>query len=195
MYVSHQKKDMYMKHILKYSAIMLILIFIFPIMFSSKNIAKGDIITEKNTYQYTINSINDSFISLAESEKLMFPVNGIITSHFGDIDERNSHHKGMDIAVNTGTNVLSAASGIVEEAAYSQSYGWYVKIRHYGGYETLYAHNSSVCVEKGDYIKKGETIALSGSTGDSTGPHVHFEVIKNKNYIDPETVCLKINQN
>ena len=184
-----------MKHILKYSAIMLILIFIFPIMLSSKKIAKGDIITEKNTYQYTINSINDSFISLAESEKLMFPVNGIITSHFGDIDERNTPHKGMDIAVNTGTNVLSAASGIVEEAKYSQSYGWYVKIRHYGGYETLYAHNSSVCVEKGDYIKKGETIALSGSTGDSTGPHVHFEVIKNKNYIDPETVCLKINQN
>ena len=184
-----------MKYILKYTTIMLILIFIFPIMLSSKKIAKGDIITEKNTYQYTINSINDSFISLAESEKLMFPVNGIITSHFGDIDERNSPHKGMDIAVNTGTNVLSAASGIVEEAKYSQSYGWYVKIKHFGGYETLYAHNSSVCVEKGDYIKKGETIALSGSTGDSTGPHVHFEVIKNKNYIDPETVCLKINQN
>ena len=77
-----------MKYILKYSAIMLIVVFIFPIMFSSKNIAKGDIITEKNTYQYTINSLNDSFISLAESEKLMFPVNGIITSHFGDIDER-----------------------------------------------------------------------------------------------------------
>ena len=184
---------MNIKEILKTSAAAIIIILIFPLLFSVKNTAKGEVITEKVTYSSSINSINDSFISLMESQSFSYPVNGVITSHFGDIDERSAAHKGMDIAVNTGTAVCSASSGIVEEAKYSQSYGWYIKIRHYGGYETLYAHNSSLAAEAGDYVKKGDVIAYSGSTGDSTGPHVHFEIIKNGTKIDPEKLCLKNN--
>ena len=116
------------------------------------------------------------------------PVNGTITSSFGDTDGRTSPHYGIDIAVPEGTAVKAAHDGTVETAENSKSYGLFVIIKN-GNIETLYAHNSSLCVKKGERIKKGETIAYSGNTGYSTGPHVHFEITENNQKINPLNVC------
>ncbi|MBQ1891987.1 MAG: M23 family metallopeptidase, partial [Firmicutes bacterium] len=75
--------------------------------------------------------------------------------------------------------------GTVIAASYSSGYGYYIMIDHGGGIVTLYAHSSKLIAKKGDKVKRGETIALVGSTGMSTGPHIHFEVRVNGSYKDP----------
>lgn len=111
---------------------------------------------------------------LEGSGKFGWPVNGgYISDHFGG--ERN--HKGMDIAAPTGTEIYAAESGTVYRAGWnSGGYGNYVIIDHPDGYRTLYGHASSVVAYEGQEVEKGQLIAYVGSTGDSTGPHCHFEV-------------------
>ncbi|MCL1808966.1 MAG: M23 family metallopeptidase [Clostridiales bacterium] len=94
-------------------------------------------------------------------------------------------HTGIDIAAPTGTSVVAANAGSVIKAGWNDSYGYMVMIDHGGGIVTLYAHNSSLLVKTGDIVVTGDKIAKSGSTGMSTGPHVHFEVRKNGSYVDP----------
>jgi murein DD-endopeptidase MepM/ murein hydrolase activator NlpD len=94
-------------------------------------------------------------------------------------------HDGVDIGAKYGTNILAADSGTVLTSAYSSSYGNYVVLSHGNGMTTLYAHMSSRKVKEGDTVYKGATIGLVGSTGASTGPHLHFEVAKNGSRIDP----------
>ena len=130
-------------------------------------------------------STNDK---LKKSSVLFFikPVKGGITSsYFGDVVDRNACHKGHDWAVPVGTKVYGAEAGIVELAYYSESYGYNVLIKHKDNMETRYAHMSSLCVKKGDIVNKGELIGFSGNTGDSTGPHLHFEVIKEGVKVNP----------
>ncbi|MFQ9514548.1 MAG: M23 family metallopeptidase [Eubacterium sp.] len=110
---------------------------------------------------------------------------GITTSGFGDKVSRNSMHLGHDWAVNTGTKVVAAAEGIVERAYYSESYGYNVLVSHGNGLETRYAHLSRLNVSSGEYVKQKQVLGLSGSTGDSTGPHLHFEVINNGKKVNP----------
>ena len=88
-------------------------------------------------------------------------------------------HRGIDIGAASGSAVVAAADGVVVTATYNRSYGNYVSINHGGGLVTLYAHNSSLLVRSGQSVKKGQQISVSGSTGNSTGPHVHFEVMIN----------------
>ena len=99
---------------------------------------------------------------------------GVITSEFGWRWGRR--HTGIDIGLNVGSNVKAADGGVVTFAGYSSSYGRYIIIDHGGNITTLYAHNSSLLVSKGDKIYQGQLIAYSGNTGYSTGPHLHFEV-------------------
>ena len=107
-----------------------------------------------------------------------------ITSYFGNRKDpftgEPSYHDGTDIAAPAGTPILAAADGTVEIAnstdAWGDGYGYYVKIRHNGSLETLYAHCSSLCVSAGQKVKQGEVIAYVGTTGNSTGNHLHFEV-------------------
>ncbi len=94
-------------------------------------------------------------------------------------------HTGIDIGAARGTDILAAADGTVIAASYSSGYGYYIMIDHGGGIVTLYAHSSKLIAKKGDKVKRGETIALVGSTGMSTGPHIHFEVRVNGSYKDP----------
>ena len=118
---------------------------------------------------------------------MQLPVKGTITSGVGmRIDPIDGHwrqHNGIDIAVPTGTPVRSVASGIVVYSGLRSGYGWTVLVEHANGMITLYGHNSQTIVVQGQTVNKGDTIALAGSTGRSTGPHVHFEAWQSGNNI------------
>lgn len=111
---------------------------------------------------------------------------GTITSTFGWRTFRGvpNNHTGIDIAVPTGTSVVACEDGVVTGSGWRNSYGYCVTIDH-GSITTLYAHNSVLKVTAGQSVKKGQQIALSGSTGNSTGPHVHLGVIKGGQYVNP----------
>jgi murein DD-endopeptidase MepM/ murein hydrolase activator NlpD len=115
--------------------------------------------------------------------QLGWPVAGPVTSGFGSRWGRM--HEGIDIAVGAGTPVHAAAAGMVVYAGWMSGYGNIVVLDHGNGLSTAYAHNSSLAVGQGATVGKGFVIALSGSTGHSTGPHVHFEVRVNGAPVDP----------
>ena len=94
-------------------------------------------------------------------------------------------HKGMDFACDIGTPVYATADGVVKNARYERGYGYIVTIDHGYGYETRYAHLKSMNVKRGQHVVRGETIALSGNSGRSTGPHVHYEVLLRGNPVNP----------
>ena len=113
----------------------------------------------------------------------LLPVRGTVTSNVGwrhdPIDGTVRHHNGVDIAVPTGTTVKAIAAGRVLESAWHGGYGNLVTIEHGGGMLSMYGHNSRLEVRVGDQVEAGQALALSGSTGRSTGPHLHFELWKN----------------
>ena len=112
------------------------------------------------------------------------PINGgRFTSGYGKRWGRL--HKGVDWAVPVGTKVFASSAGTVVRADYNGGYGLCVLIQHPDGKMTRYGHNSKLLVSKGQYVEQGETIALSGNTGRSTGPHVHFEIIVNGSAVNP----------
>jgi murein DD-endopeptidase MepM/ murein hydrolase activator NlpD len=117
------------------------------------------------------------------SGQLSWPVSGPVTSGFGSRWGRM--HEGIDIAVGEGTPVHAAASGTVIYAGWMEGYGNLVVIDHGNGLSTAYGHNSSLASSMGQSVAAGEVIAYSGSTGHSTGPHVHFEVRLNGSPVDP----------
>jgi len=117
------------------------------------------------------------------AQGMIYPVNGALTSGFGPRWGRM--HEGLDIAVPTGTPVAAAASGVVLSAGWGGGYGNLVVVDHGGGVATAYAHNSSINVTSGQRVERGTILALAGSTGRSTGPHVHFEVRVNGTATDP----------
>ncbi len=96
-------------------------------------------------------------------------------------------HKGIDIASKEGTKIKAAISGQVEEADKNNDYGNYIKIKQ-GDVLTVYAHCKKLKVSKGDAVNKGDVIATVGSTGKSTGPHLHFEIRLSDRYINPQLV-------
>ena len=120
------------------------------------------------------------------------PIEGIITSRYGAISSvRSSAHKGLDIANSKGTQIKAAADGVIKKAEYSGLYGNLVIIEHENGVETYYAHCSSLYVKKGDKVSQGDVIAAVGSTGNSTGPHLHFEVRVDGAPLNPQKYLYK----
>ena len=119
------------------------------------------------------------------------PLSGKITSEFGEREVISSvmtaDHKGIDIAANSGTDIQAAISGQVVEADSNSGYGKFIKIKN-EDVLTVYAHCSKLKVKKGDSIEKGDVIAEVGSTGKSTGPHLHFEIRLSDRYINPRLV-------
>ena len=121
--------------------------------------------------------------------ELMMPTNGRLTSGFGwrthPVRGGRRHHNGIDIGAKHGTDVFASDSGVVITSTYSSGYGHYIVISHGNGMTTLYAHLSSRKVSSGAIVSKGQVIGLIGSTGVSTGPHLHFEVSVNGSRINP----------
>lgn len=105
----------------------------------------------------------------------------LITSYWGD--DRN--HQAIDIGSPTGTPIYAAKDGVVTAADYRSDYGYYIIVDHGNGYETVYAHASKLLSSVGQVVSTGDTIALVGSTGQSTGPHLHFEVRINGTRVNP----------
>lgn len=117
------------------------------------------------------------------------PVNGTITSRFGG--RRSGYHTGLDIATSTGTPIKAVASGTVTYAGWKGSYGKLVIISHGNGVETYYAHCNNIYVTNGQVVQTGETISTVGSTGNSTGPHLHLEVRVDGNVKNPQNYLYK----
>ena len=108
------------------------------------------------------------------NQTFMWPTKGVFTSGFGWRWGRM--HKGIDIANNVGTPIVAARDGIVKFSGWSSGYGYLVELAHSDGSSTRYAHNSRLLVRKGQIVPQGVKISLMGSTGRSTGPHLHFEI-------------------
>jgi murein DD-endopeptidase MepM/ murein hydrolase activator NlpD len=122
---------------------------------------------------------------LAASWPLTRP--GFITRSL-DPDVAASGHPGLDVAVAQDTYIRAAAAGLVRAAGEDSVYGLYILLQHPNGYQTMYGHASRLFVESGDSVRQNEVIALSGNTGRSTAPHLHFEVRQNGDPIDPLAV-------
>ena len=137
--------------------------------------------------------INESFrkrlIPPPYKPKFVKPTSGRLTSGFGyrihPILKKRRMHKGIDIVARYGSNVKAATGGVVTYSGQMGSYGNLVVIDHQNGFETRYAHNSRLKVKKGEKVRQGQTIALVGNTGRSNGTHLHFEIWKNGEAIDP----------
>lgn len=119
----------------------------------------------------------------------IWPARGTVTSSFGwrvsPFGDGNELHPGIDIAYTMGAPVVATADGEVIVSGSAGGYGNLVQINHGNGISTLYGHNSQLAVKVGQTVKKGQVIAYAGSTGKSTGPHVHYEVRVNNTAVDP----------
>lgn len=120
------------------------------------------------------------------------PISGTITSRYGVSSRiRKSTHTGLDIAASSGTPIKVMAEGTVSCASYQGSYGKLIKINHGNGVETWYGHTSKMYVKVGQKVNAGDVIASVGSTGNSTGPHLHLEIRLNGNHVNPQKYCYK----
>jgi len=136
----------------------------------------------------------ENLILTRELNKQVYPEGrpvqeGFISSYFGSrTDPFTGYmalHKGLDFAGSEGSKVSAVAAGLVVFAGERQGFGQMVEINHGNGLATRYAHNEKLLVKQGDMVRKGQEVALLGSTGHSTGPHLHFEVLKNGAQVDP----------
>lgn len=127
--------------------------------------------------------VDSSYLSGRPIEK------GWLSSYYGTRKDpftgQPAIHKGVDFAGNEGTNVIATGAGIVSWAGERYGYGQLIEINHGDGFKTRYGHNKELLVSVGDVVTKGQAIASMGSTGRSTGPHVHYEILKNNAQINP----------
>ncbi|MCY4644050.1 MAG: M23 family metallopeptidase [Bacteriovoracales bacterium] len=127
--------------------------------------------------------------SMLRSTPSIFPTRGWITSYYGPRKSphsgRKKMHEGLDIGGKTGTPILAPADGVISFSGHKAGFGKFVQIDHGYGLETIFGHAHKLFVREGEKVKRGKTIALLGSTGLSTGPHLHYEVRVNGIAVDP----------
>ena len=172
---------------------------------NEEEVATSDLEVAKENVQETVdNTIEQIEQQKAEEERLnslpsingiklaVTPIEGRITSRYGVSSKiRKSTHTGLDISAVQGTDIKVVADGTVISASYNGAYGNLVKIDHGNGVETWYAHTSKMYVKAGDTVKAGDVIAAVGSTGNSTGPHLHLEIRINGEHVDPQDYLYK----
>lgn len=142
----------------------------------------------KSRDEVAFNATNGSSAELYKEvflhNSLNTPIRGILTSTFGEQRE-GYNHKGIDLAANMGTPIEAALDGTVYFSGIANGYGNVVMIRHENNLETIYAHCNTLNVSTGQNVTRGQVIAEVGNTGDSTGPHLHFEIRVNGSPVDP----------
>ena len=149
--------------------------------------------TEMEDRDQKLSVLESLLMSRSLSERVMpsgRPVeDGWLSSRYGKRNDpftgKQDFHKGLDFAGKKGSEVVAVGDGVVSWAGKKSGYGQLIEINHGNGYSTRYGHNQSHMVKVGDTVKKGQQIALMGSTGRSTGPHVHFEVLRNGKKVNP----------
>lgn len=148
----------------------------------------------KNDFENTISSINEmemDISNLKAAYKFINPLQGTVSSGFGARQSKyqnvTGYHTGIDIAADSGTPIVASMEGIVELVSGEGDYGKHVKIRCNNVY-TLYAHCSKIFVKEGQIVASGQKIANVGNTGNSTGPHLHFEIRVEDRFVDPEKI-------
>jgi murein DD-endopeptidase MepM/ murein hydrolase activator NlpD len=143
----------------------------------------------QRTSQEEIQGFLNDQRSQSAAKPVGWPTRGWITSNFGmrnsPFTGRRKMHEGLDIAARSGTPITATADGIVSRAETASGYGKLVVIDHGYGYRTYYAHNSKIFVKVGQRVKRGEKVAAVGSTGSSTGSHLHYEVRLNNAPLNP----------
>jgi murein DD-endopeptidase MepM/ murein hydrolase activator NlpD len=167
---------------------------------STEQSALPDLLVDMNNLEQMIDdrqqqlALVEDLIMHSNLEESIYPTGrpikkGWISSYFGMRNDpftgKRAMHKGMDFAGKEGSEVVAVAAGVVTWAGERYGYGKMVEINHGKGYVTRYGHNENILVEVGDRIKQGQIIANMGSTGRSTGPHVHFEVLRNGKSVNP----------
>ena len=148
----------------------------------------------KNNLENTISSINEmemDISNLKAAYKFINPLQGTVSSGFGARQSKyqnvTGYHTGIDIAADLGTPIVASMEGIVELVSSEGDYGKHVKIRCNNVY-TLYAHCSKIFVKEGQIVARGQKIANVGNTGNSTGPHLHFEIRVEDRFVDPAKI-------
>ncbi len=171
--------------------IILCVAFIIKLMPSS-SIKNGfkNIVSSTTDYPEMFNEITEVIKRYTfPSDNFIFPVNGEITSPFGKrsdpISQKESEHFGIDINASLNTEIKAASNGTVIKAETNNYYGNFIIIGHKDGLSTLYGHLNEILVKPGDEINSSEIIGLSGDSGRTTGPHLHFEVRKDNIPVDP----------
>jgi len=149
--------------------------------------AKPIVVASTPTVTKTSVSRKMSYQNLPIKVSFIRPISGTITSRFGSISKvRTGAHTGLDIAAKTGTSIAAAASGTVTYSGYQGSLGYLIKITHGNGIETYYGHCSKLYAKVGEKVNQGDIIAAVGSTGNSTGPHLHLEIRVNGVAYNPQ---------
>jgi murein DD-endopeptidase MepM/ murein hydrolase activator NlpD len=151
--------------------------------------------TEMEDRDQKLSVLESLLLSRSLSERVMpsgRPVeDGWLSSRYGKRNDpftgKQDFHNGLDFAGKKGSEVIAVGDGVVSWAGKKSGYGYLIEINHGNGYATRYGHNQSHMVKVGDTVKKGQQIALMGSTGRSTGPHVHFEVLRNGKKVNPSS--------
>lgn len=146
---------------------------------------------EQASNEETKNQENLTDEEYIKTFNLVKPIEGIVSSEFGirNVDNPivSKNHMGIDIAANTGTEIKSAMDGEVTISSTEGSYGYHIQVTN-NDVSTMYAHCSKLLVNVGDNVTKGQVIAEVGSTGNSTNPHLHFEIKRGNNYINPRDI-------
>lgn len=156
---------------------------------SKQMLRVGDVVqTSEEPVQELPEGYDPRWLYLGELE-MVTPVRGAVTSQFGYRDHptigRYAVHGGVDIAADKGTAVAAFAGGTVKCVGESEDFGLYLELEHGDGVTTFYSHCSKLCVKKGEQVQGGQTVAKVGSTGKSTGPHLHFEIRLDGVRLDP----------
>lgn len=140
----------------------------------------------------TIDLVMTSAAKLTDSNSILAPLHGVVTSRFGErthpISGQSVYHRGIDIDGEMGKDIVCPMNGQVVDCGYSKSYGNYIEVKHGEHITTLYAHCESIDAKVGDTVKKGQTVAYVGDSGDSTGPHLHFEICIDGKPINPQWI-------
>ncbi|MBE6686049.1 MAG: M23 family metallopeptidase [Ruminococcaceae bacterium] len=160
--------------------------------------ANATIDTEKKEEKESLEAVQTGVLHLsprlcgadASEKAIFFPLQGEISSGFEERNDpfgtsKTEFHYGIDIVPEENKNIIAYTDGRVEMAEYDRSYGNFIKLSHENGTESIYAHCSALKVRIGEKVRAGQIIATVGSTGDSTGEHLHFEIRENGEKVDP----------